>query len=358
MRRLRLLAVLCSVLALLPLTATQAAKRPAFKPLRVHGQPVRAIGITELRQFSALSVPDLNRIAADGFNTVTIYAYRFMTSASANSQHVGQFTEPDASLATTIDAAHRAGLAVELIPTIWVGEGVGALYWRGAIHPTDRNAWFDSYRAMVTHYADLATQHGVELYGVGSEMRSLENETSQWQHTITAARSHYKGPITYFTIVDSAPDIAWWDRVDYPGISAYLSLSSNASPGYDELVKAWRTVHLPRLRAVAARVGRPLQLAEIGYASTENAATHPEQGASGARDEALQATLYRALLDTAVRDASVDGLSLWRWSAYQQGPVDTGFSPKGKQAECLLAQRWAPAGPSAAQCVSLGRVLR
>src|SRR4051794_5838855 len=108
MRRLRPLAVLCLVLAVLPLTSSHAAgaKRAAWKPLRVHGQPVRAISITEMRQFSALSIPDLKRLAADGFNTVTVYAYRFMTSAAANSQHVGEFTEPDASLAKTIDAAH------------------------------------------------------------------------------------------------------------------------------------------------------------------------------------------------------------------------------------------------------------
>ena len=39
------------------------------------------------------------------------------------------------------------------------------------------------------------------------------------------------------------------------------------------------------------------------------------------------------------------------------GPQNRGFSPKGKAAECVLAQRWSPGGASALQCASYGRVL-
>jgi hypothetical protein len=349
--------VLAALACLLPLLGVPASAAPRWKPLRVHGEPVRAIALTELHQFSALSLADLDRLKADGFNTVTLYAYRFMTNEHSVSLHVSPFTEPDQLLAQTIDRAHALGLAVQLMPTVWVGD-VGPLYWRGAISPSDRNAFFDSYRAMVDHYADLATEHHVEVLGLGSEMLSLENEVSQWQHTAASAREHYKGPLTYFAISQFAGAIRWWDQVDYPGISTYLSLSAAAQPSYAELLKAWRTTHLPVLRKLAAKVGRPLQLAEIGFASSQNAAVHPEDGGSGNVDERLQADLYRALLDGPVADPAFDGVSLWRWSAYETGPHNRGFSPKGKAAECVLAQRWNPGGASAVQCASYGRVLR
>ena len=179
------------LVALAPLADAARRSTPKFKPFRLDGQPVRAITLTDMRQFAALSIPDMPRLKADGFNMVTIYAYRFMDSGTANEQKTGVLTEPDASLGAAIDAAHAAGLAVQLIPTIWVGTGLNAFYWRGAIHPTDENAWFDSYREMIAHYGDLATQHKVEIYGIGSEMISLENEVSQWRHTITEARSHF-----------------------------------------------------------------------------------------------------------------------------------------------------------------------
>ena len=357
MRRLAAPLAALAALASVSLAPQSDAATARFKAFRVGGQPLRAITLTEQRQFAALSIADYSRIKADGFNAVTMYVYRYMDSATASEQKTGAFTEPDALLGLAIDQAHAAGLAVQLIPTIWVGTGVGPFYWRGAIHPADHNLFFDSYRAMTNHYADLATQHKVEIFGVGSEMISLENEVSQWQHTISDARQRFRGPITYFTVYATVDRIRWWKYVDLPGVSPYMSLSSKASPGYDEIVNNWKTKQLPYLRHDAAAVGRPLQIAEIGYGSGPGAATHPEQVPSGAPDEALQANLYRAMLDVVLPDKSFDGISFWRWSATESGPANTGFSPKGKQAECIVAQHWASAGStSLTQCATAGRV--
>ena len=347
--------VTVAVLALAP--HSEAATKRRFTPFRVNGAPVRAITLTDLRQFAAASIPDMTRIKADGFNMVTIYVYKFMQTATSNDLGSGPWTEPDQSLGAAFDAAHAAGLAVQFIPTAWVGvAGVGTFYWRGAIHPTDHNAWFDSYRNTLNHYADLATQHHVELFGVGSEMISLENEVSQWQHTISDARKHYAGPITYFTVYATVNRIKWWQYVDVPGVSPYMSLSTTPVPSYAELVRAWKTSHLPYLRQIEAYVGRPLLVSEIGYASSVGAATHPENGGAGTPDESVQTTLYQAFLDAVMSDPALDGVSFYRWSATEVGPADNGFSPKGKSVECLLAKRWAPSGTSATQCAPLGRV--
>ena len=356
-RRLAALIAVLATLSTLALAPRSDASTRRFVPYRIGGQPIRAVTLTDIRQFAALSIPDLTRIKSDGFNMVTIYAYKFMLTPTANELTDGPWTEPDASLGAAIDAAHSAGLQVQLIPTIWVGvTGVGAFYWRGAIHPSDHNAWFDSYRFMVNHYADLAQSHHVELFGIGSEMISLENEVSQWQHTVSAARAHYAGPITYFTVYATVDRIRWWNVIDYPGVSPYMSLSTSAVPSYAEIVHAWKTVHLPYLRKIKAYVGRPLMVSEIGYASSVGAATHPENGGVGTPDESVQTTLYRAFLDAVMTDKALDGVSFYRWSSSEFGPADHGFSPKGKSVECLLALRWAPTGTSATQCSPLGRV--
>ena len=356
-RRLAAAAAALAALSALVLAPHGEAATRKFVPVRVNGQPIRAVTITEMRQFASLSIPDFPRIKADGFNTVTMYVYRFMQSATVNEQKTGAFTEPDALLGQAIDAAHAQGLAVQLVPTIWVGEGIGQFYWRGAIHPTDHNAWFDSYRAMTNHYADLATQHHVELFGIGSEMISLENEVSQWQHTINDARQRYRGPITYFTVYATVDRIRWWKYVDIPGVSPYMSLSSKATPSYAEIVNNWRTKQLPYLQKIGRYVGRPLLIAEIGYGSGPGAATHPEQVPSGVPDENLQAQLYKAMLDVVLPDKTFDGISFWRWSSVEAGPTGTSFSPKGKAAECVVAQHWATAGGSSmTQCSTVGRI--
>lgn len=337
-----------------PLSSASTGKR--FTPVRINGQPIRAISLSDILQFASLSIPDLQRIKADGFNTVSIYVYRFMDTPQSNSLNAGALTEPDALVEQAIDAAHQAGLAVQLTPTAWVGPGVGAFYWRGLVYPTDRNAFFDSYRNMLEHYADIAQAHRVELFGLGSEMSSLEGEVSQWRRSISDVRSRYSGPLTYFTVTANVAGIKWWGYLDLPGISPYVSLSTNANPSYGEIMNAWRRVVLPQLHKVQKAVGRPLFVAETGYPSTDYAAEHPELGAAGSANEDLQATLYRALLDVTGSDRAFDGLNLWRWSVKEVGPLDRGFSPKGKAAECVVAERWAAGGASSAQCGSLGRV--
>ena len=356
--RLRLLAGLACcglLLGLAPLT--QAVSKPRFTPFRVHGEPMRAVTLTDIRQFAALSVPDLERLRSDGFNTVSIYAYRFVSDVYDSSVESGVFTETDASIGAAIDAAHAVGLAVQLVPVVWVGNGTSGFVWRGYIRPSDPDAFFDSYRYMLNHYADLAQQHGVELFGIGSEMTLLEYQGQQWIRTAAEVRQHYSGPLTYFTVQSRVEKIRWWSAVDYPGISPYYSLSAAARPSYDEVVGAWRSVHLPALRKASAYVGKPLLVSEIGYASTPGAATHPESAPAGVPDESLQADLYRAFLSTVLPDRSVDGVSFYRWSAYEAGPANGGFSPKGKSAECVLAKAWAPTGTSALSCGSFGRVI-
>ena len=344
---------LTAVVCASPSTASTGKR---FTPVRINGEQIRSISLSDINQFASLSIGDLQRIKADGFNMVSIYVYRFMDTPQSDGQHTGANTEPDALIEQTIDAAHAAGLAVNLTPTIWVGPGVGAFYWRGLIYPTDRNAFFDSYRAMLTHYADLAQAHHVELFGLGSEMSSLESQVDQWRHTISDVRAHYTGPLTYFTVTANVASIKWWGYLDLPGISPYVSLSTDANPSYDQVVDAWKRVVLPQLRKVQKAVGRPLFVAETGYPSTEYAAEHPELGAAGPANEELQATLYRALLDTLMSTPGFDGLNLWRWSTKELGPLDRGFSPKGKAAECVIAERWSAAGTSASQCTALGRV--
>jgi hypothetical protein len=357
--RWRPLAAALSCLALVALASLSEAgtQAPARKvaPFRVDGTPMRSITLTDFRQFAALSIPDLQRIKNDGFNTVTVYVYRSVDDVYDNTQASGPFTEPDASLGAVFDAAHDVGLGVQLIPTIWVGRT--KFVWRAHMQPTDVGAFFDSYREMVNHYAELAQQHQVELFGVGSEMVDLEGYTNQWRQTVGEARQHYSGRITYFTVTWSALKVRWWSAVDYPSISVYYSLSPQARPSYDEITSAWRRVYVPQLRRMSRSIGRPLMVSEIGYRSLPGAATHPELNGSGLPDESLQRDLYRAFLEVPLKDWSVDGVAFFRWSAYELGPLNGGYSPKGKAAECALALAWAPRGTAAESCRSVGRVV-
>jgi hypothetical protein len=92
----------------------------------------------------------LDQAAGLGSNAVSVLAtwYQDGPRASAVAPD-GQRTPSDASLQVAVERAHRAGLKVLLRPTV-DGSAGG---WRGRFRPVDADRWFDSYRAMIEHFA-------------------------------------------------------------------------------------------------------------------------------------------------------------------------------------------------------------
>ena len=126
-------------------------------------------------------------------------------------------------------------------------------------------------------------------------------------------------------------DIEAAEKLPNPSITA----------GADAPTLAWAQVHTPYVRWLLRKLQMPVIYGEAGYHSQEHSFATPQK-AAGLQDlaaPAAQADAYRALLDVLAQERGVYGVTWWYWEA-GASLADTGYSPAGKPAECVLAAHW------------------
>lgn len=106
--------------------------------------------------------------------------------------------------------------------------------WRGALQPTDRDAWFASYARLIDRFAGIAQRGGFDILNVGTEFESLTSD-NRWRSVLRAARSRFDGVLSYAIagsrILD--PEMPWLLRhVDVIGVNAWypMALPDAGSP--------------------------------------------------------------------------------------------------------------------------------
>ena len=319
-------------------------------PARVHGAT-----LGPLAHRASETGGELERMKATGLNTVSLTVW-WKANEGESTIAPADYTEPESALAAAVRSAHAAGMAVALMPMFHCQPCAST--WRGLIKPVDRDAFYEDYTGFIERYAAFAEQEGVELFFLGSELTTLQGDTSDWRSIAAAARSHYGGEIVYDVNWDAAGGVHFWDAVDVPSISAYFPLTETARPTVEELKAAWRsgkqkltmgTDSYATVEDLARRTGKQVLFGEAGYRSREYAARQPFDALArnGEPSGEVQANAYQALLEM------FDSKSWWRgviWWDWEIAPVDdTSFSPRGKAAERLL-KAWLVDGfrPSAA----------
>ena len=304
-----------------------------------NGGPIHGMILVSSNKPLDAVVGDIPRLAEDGVNLVSIYVTKYVDSATSNQIKSGTYTPSDSELEAAIDLAHSYGMAVQLAPTVWT---VQPYVWRGAFYPSNISAFFDSYRSMMNHYADLAEANGVELLTVGSEYTTLERYGAQWRHVISDIRQRFSGLTTYMAVTQRIAKVRWWDALDFIGVSPYYSLSGAQKPTYDEMHAVWLNRWMPFVHNISLKFGRPVLFNEIGYLSALGAAAAPYKSATKQpASQQVQADAYAALLDAAAAQPWLRGVTFFRWSTPVAAPVDRSYSPRDKLAECVMAQHWA-----------------
>lgn len=140
----------------------------------------------------------------------------------------GGFTISDSLLIKLISIFHAKGLKVMLRPTL---EFLYYTEWRGVLQPSDWDAWFSSYQNFILHYAKIAEQTGVELFGVGNELTNSESHTEKWTGIISEVRKVYGGLLTYSDAALSygISKIEFWDKLDLIGVDFYSPITGAGS---------------------------------------------------------------------------------------------------------------------------------
>jgi hypothetical protein len=248
------------------------------------------------------------------------------------------YSPHDATVERTLRQARERGLRVSLLPIVRLANRQPD-EWRGRIKPAaGLDVWFDRYRAYILRMARVAERAKIQRFGVGSELLSLERERARWLPLIRDVRAAYKGRLYYSANWDHFDPVTFWDQLDEVGVTAYFELVKDGeAPTPDLLVERWRAPR-EQLRALRARVGKPVFISEVGYPSKTTAARYPwDETRSAPLDHPLQATLYRAFCDAFEPAGAIDGAYFWNWFGWG-GPKDGEYTPRGKPAAKVMRE--------------------
>jgi len=274
----------------------------------------------------------------------------------------GAGTPSDAAVVAAITELHNQHVNVMFKPMVDGADGS----WRGTFTPTDVNAWFTSFTAFITHYAQLAQDNNVELLCFGTEYVQLSKANpSNWNSVINAIRAIYKGPLAYAANATYAGDeftaVVFWDQMDVLGLDAYFPLTDQDDPSVPQLVSAWsmnrnsENIVADVLNFAAAHPSQPVLFSEIGYRSISGANVAPwdwsdpcpnpadlNNPANCPVDDAEQQNAYEAMFEVwSQHSAVMRGHFWWAWPVPPPDIAsDTDYNPRNKPAQTIVLQFW------------------
>jgi hypothetical protein len=276
-----------------------------------------------------------DHLVAIKVNSVALVFPLYQSTWTSTDVHVDAAKTPsDALIRGFISAAHSRDLAVLLRPLIDDTPLMKAGHWRGALQPTDRAAWFASYKALLLRYAGLAQAEGAEALDIGTELSSLENNTTEWLDLITATRGIYTGQLTYSSNWGGAYP-AFGSALDFASVDAFFPLSAPHAASVAQLVSAWQQ-WTPGLSQIHASLGKPLVLTELGTTSEPDSYRSPYDWHHGGGVSLEAQRRYYAASCQALKPL-VAGMYWWvyyvNWFDKVQADTDPGYQPAGKPAE-------------------------
>ena len=333
--------------------AARSTNRPAAPAVAQTGRSTEAAAVRLPLRGIAIQVQrvdwmdkyekSIDEVAEMGADTVElIIDTRQENGASAKIWLDQRITATIPQLERLIKRAKQRNLRVVLMPIVLLDRPRGT-EWRGKISPSSDNggwnAWWKSYREMITHFAYIAEGNGVDVLVVGSELVSSERMVEQWRETIAQVRRIYSGLLTYSSNWDHYHAVAFWDDLDLIGMNSYWKLGRDHTATIEEMTDRWQEIQSDLLE-FQTKIGKPIYFTEVGWCSLQNAA-HASWDYTRTNlpvDLDLQTRLYQAFFKSWHGNDALGGFAFWEWPAEGGGPEDKGYTPKGKPAEEVLRE--------------------
>jgi serralysin len=320
----------------------------------------------------------MDQIAATGASTLTLIPNFFQANKTSNvvGLRLGDPDNPWDNESDTFEQVKQSileakarGLNVVLKPHV---ETVDR-QWRAILEPSDPEAWFASYKAMMVEYAKVAQEAGAAMLCVGTEMVSMTDPTKvcsdgktyteKWVEIIDAVRAEYSGKVTYAATYDEVVKVGFWDAVDYIGVDAYIPSSTINDPTVDQIVEAWTKPHFnPWIRdtlyggksvvdyykALSEQYGKKVIFTEVGYRSKDGANKDPGWfGGDGTYDPQEQVDCYTALFKVMENYGGqwLAGSFLWSYYSFanpmeEMGVAWTDYTTQHKPANGTVTEHY------------------
>ncbi len=216
--------------------------------------------------------------------------------------------------------------------------------------------WWDNYSSFLSHYAKIAEDEQVELFCIGCEMSSTEDQEQQWREIVQEVESIYQGPLIYNANHGREAVIGWWDAVDLVGISAYYPVPAPSGQTIEdatqqdtkktEIVETLRKVN-KELTTLHHKFKKPILFIESGVTSVRGASrypwSYPESHPENPVSQVEQANYYVAMLEVFWNEPWFAGFAWWDWPVrlypLSDAATNRDFCVHGKQAENVL-RKW------------------
>lgn len=318
----------------------------------------------------------VREIANTGADTVclSVAAYQENCSSSVIFIEQRKIPSPD-RLVKLIQLAKSLNKRVILMPIVLLEKG-RAKEWRGMINPEDWASWWQYYTDYILLYANIAESNGVDLFMVGSELVSTEDQTDKWQGVIQRVRDQnrryldsqfrqhlrekfptYKAAdfkekfsidnidsfdysqtpsdqitpaltaiyepfwadrhllLSYSSNWDHYKVVKFWDSLDAVGMTSYYNLNPDKQndPTLESLLAAWQPIKKD-IFEWQQTIGKPVIFTEVGWCSQQGSSIEPwNYYHSTTVNLAEQQRCMDSFLKTFSGEPWVGGILVWKW---------------------------------------------
>jgi len=290
--------------------------------------------------------PSFNEVKDLGANWITVMPYSFVDEQTGEVKfnHEWQWWgEKTKGVVAAIVAAKKQNLKIMVKPMLWL-KGGG---YTGDLQFSQLPNWevFEkSYGAYLNHFAKISDSLKVELFCIGTEMKSFTQfKADFFPTTIKTYRDSFQFELTYAANWDNYKNINFWNHLDYIGIDAYFPGAAQNQPTIQQAkIALVKTKY--ELKDFAETKNLKILFTEYGYRSCTQCAFKPwEHKNEVTPDNSCQKNALEAFYAQLYNQTWCIGGFLWKWNDYESEfpkNINTDYSPQGKPALETIKQNF------------------
>ncbi|OAB80615.1 glycoside hydrolase [Cochleicola gelatinilyticus] len=254
------------------------------------------------------------------------------------------FGETRSGVKQYVEMLHKNNIRVMIKPQLWLWHGE----YTGFLKMTSEKNWTTleaSYRSFILEYAEAASELGVEIFCIGTELEQFVSQRPEyWSQLISEIKTVYSGKLTYAANWDEYKRVPFWKELDYIGVDAYFPVSENKTPTVESVRKGWAPWK-QELENIARQENRKILFTEFGYRSVDFSGKEPwksdrhEQVAN----MVAQNNTTQGLFEEFWSEDWFAGGFIWKWfidHSKSGGPKNNQFTPQNKPVENLIRNHY------------------
>ncbi len=265
-----------------------------------------------------------------------------------------QWTHSPVGYINLIRAAKAKGVKIMLKPHLVLEQKVQSTdlvkkesSWRGDIQMHKEQYWTSlekAYSQYILEYAKLADSLDVELFIIGTELKSFVKARPQfWNKLIIAVKNIYDGPISYSANWDNYQNIPFWRQLNLICVNGYFPISTSDETNIKESKSKWKQIE-KYLTNISLKYGKKILISEFGYRNINGAGTQPwlhvSQTENAIPNNKVQANLFEAFFQSIWQSEVVIGGFVWNWQQAPSSNYNTDFTIQDKPAEEIISQQY------------------